>query len=421
MTKDEHDIYIHVLSSTTLIYIIDLQSLYSMGVQDVPADSRYRPVTQNTNATSSYGQQYTEHPQLTGRRRRHSPADSHTHTHTIDITSPAIATAARPTRKRKAPTMEAPAIDLTADSPPPSETPTRKRPKAARRSTKEPSLDNTTIKGGTRQSGDGDDEKSKPETKKDGEKRQRRWRKKAPSAYFEIRERALTQRMFVLDRQRAESDPETPSETISLAGTTGNIYTITIDKVPTCDCPHARKGNQCKHIIYVLSRVLRAPAELEYQLAFISTELKDIFARAPPLPSETARNDDKDGNRKPVEGECPICCNDFEPESYESIVYCKAACGNNIHKDCFGQWAATKKGQAITCPFCRSPWQGDEDQLKQIARSGSKNADGYVNVASQLGLSGRRDYSTYNSYWVRGQARRGEIAWDEDGVMEDEY
>jgi hypothetical protein len=227
--------------------------------------------------------------------------------------------------------------------------------------------------------------------------------------------------MFVLDRQRDASDPENPSETISLAGTTGNIYTITIDRVPSCDCPHARKGNQCKHIVYVLSRVLRAPAELEYQLAFISSELKDIFARAPPLPSETAENDGKDGNRKPVEGECPICCNDFEPESSETIVYCKAACGNNIHKDCFGQWAATKTGQAVTCPFCRTPWQGDEDQLKQVAKNRRKNADGYVNVASQLGLSGRRDYSTYNSYWVRGQARRGDIEWDEDGVMDHEY
>lgn len=30
-----------------------------------------------------------------------------------------------------------------------------------------------------------------------------------------------------------------------------------------------------------------------------------------------------------------------------------------------------------------------------IAKSGKKNAEGYVNVGSQLGLSGRRDTSTY--------------------------
>jgi hypothetical protein len=382
-----------------------------MGVQDAsPPSDRGLPVAYNANATRAYGQQHAEHPQ---------PSSSHT----VDITSSAMP---GPSRKRKAPAPAHAVIDLTADSPPPSEPPRPKRPRADR-TKREPSPNNTNtiVKGRQPQPDDESDEKpskkSNKKPKKDGEKRLRRYRAHAPSAYREIRERAFSQRMFVLDRQRqrSASDPDAaPSETISLAGTTGNIYTITIDKVPTCDCPHARKGNQCKHTVYVLSRVLRAPAELEYQLAFLSSELKDIFARAPPLPSETAQNDGNDGNRKPVEGECPICCSDFEPESSETIVYCKAACGNNIHKDCFGQWAATKKGQTITCPFCRSPWQGDEDQLKSVAKSGRKNADGYVNVASQLGLSGRRDYSTYNSYWVRGQARSGEIAWDEDGVMD---
>ena len=75
----------------------------------------------------------------------------------------------------------------------------------------------------------------------------------------------------------------------------------------------------------------------------------------------------------------------------------------------------------MTCPFCRTAWQGDEDTIKHVSKSGQKNGEGYVNVAGQLGLSGRRDYSTYHSYWVRQQASRGEIEWDEDGVMEHEY
>ena len=236
------------------------------------------------------------------------------------------------------------------------------------------------------------------------EKRLRRWRDHAPQSYQEIRERALTQRMFVLDRQRDATHPDHPVEVVSLAGTTGNVYTITVDKVPSCDCPHARKGNQCKHIIYVLSRVLRVPAHLEYQLAFVSSELREIFAGAPPLPSQQADGSVKDGNRKPLEDECPICCEDFEPEtSKEEVVYCKAACGNNVHKQCFEQWAATKKGGSVTCPFCRTLWQGDEDTLKKVARSGMVNNEGYVNVASQLGLSGKRDYSTYHQHWVRRQ------------------
>lgn len=233
------------------------------------------------------------------------------------------------------------------------------------------------------------------------EKRLKKWRSKAPLSYHEIRTRALTQRMFVLDRQRSVIDTDHPTETISLAGTTGNVYTIVIDKVPDCNCPHARKGNQCKHIIYVLSRVLRVREELEYQLAFISSELRDIFSRAPPLPSEQAANSEKDGNRKPLEGECPICCVDFEPgNTKEEIVYCKASCGNNVHKECFAQWAATKKGGEVTCPFCRAQWQGDEEALKKVASAGKVNAEGYVNVASQLGISGKRDYSSYHQPWV---------------------
>lgn len=31
----------------------------------------------------------------------------------------------------------------------------------------------------------------------------------------------------------------------------------------------------------------------------------------------------------------------------------------------------------------------------------------YVNIASQLGLSGRRDYSTYHPFWVNQQSRSG--------------
>ncbi|KAK4540845.1 hypothetical protein LTR36_008787 [Oleoguttula mirabilis] len=306
-------------------------------------------------------------------------------------------------RKRKAGlTAQSAVIDLTQDTPPKKRKTKKSRPVEADDSAK------LTKKA------------KKP---KDEEKRLRRWRTHAPTSYQEVRDRALTQRMFALDRQRDTSNPDHPTETVSLAGTTGNVYTVVIDKVPSCDCPHAKKGNQCKHIAYVLSRVLRAPPNLEYQLAFVSSELREIFAKAPPLPSETAAeaSNKQDGNRKPVEDECPICCMDFEPESGEAIVYCKAACGNNIHKTCFQQWAATKRGGQVTCPFCRAPWEGDEETVKQVAKSGPMNGEGYVNVASQLGLSGRRDYSTYHSHWVRRQAMRGDISWDEDGVMDHEY
>ena len=56
--------------------------------------------------------------------------------------------------------------------------------------------------------------------------------------------------MFVIDRTRGGTE-DIPEETIEMAGTTGNIYSITISQLPSCTCPDNRKGNQCKHIVYV--------------------------------------------------------------------------------------------------------------------------------------------------------------------------
>jgi hypothetical protein len=191
--------------------------------------------------------------------------------------------------------------------------------------------------------------------------------------------------MFVVSRTR-EGTAECPGETVQLAGTTGNVYTVKIGNLPSCNCPHARKGNQCKHIAYVMGRVLHAPENLEYQLALLNGELKEIFDKAPPIP---AASSDGDGKRKPIEDDCPICCMPFEDG--EDIVYCKAACGNNIHKDCFQQWAATKTGHSVPCPFCRTPWQqADASDLQHLAGQGKLNDDGYINIGTQLGLSGTR-------------------------------
>lgn len=194
-----------------------------------------------------------------------------------------------------------------------------------------------------------------------------------------------------------------------MAGSTGNVYTITITHTPKCTCPNFVKGNpQCKHIINVLVKVLRAPARLQYQLAFLTSELREIFDNAGPLPSETVAESDKDGNRKPCEGDCPICCEELS-ESAEPIVWCRAACGNNLHKSCFDQWAATKRGVKVPCPYCRTEWQGELPSLSSVSKDRPVGADGYVNVAQQLGLSGRRDYSTYHSFWVRKEWKAGNI------------
>lgn len=252
--------------------------------------------------------------------------------------------------------------------------------------------------------------KSKPkpvankDPKKPEEKRLRRFRKHAPTSFQEVSGRALTQRFCILDRRRVGTRDQ-PAETLEIAGTTGNVYSIRINNVPSCDCPHAMKGNQCKHIIYVMMRTLKAPTQLAYQLALTTSELKTIFAAAPPLPSEVAASDDvaSDGNRKPLDDDCPICYDAFD--EHEKSTWCKDGCGNNIHTGCFDKWATQKKqvDGKVTCPFCRTPWREDDLKIGNLKGTGIVTADGYRNVAQELGLSGQRDYSMYHPYWVNRQ------------------
>lgn len=94
-----------------------------------------------------------------------------------------------------------------------------------------------------------------PKGSKNDEKRLLRFRPHPPQSYLERLDRVRTQRMYLIDRNWNTSEDGTHKEEVfDIAGTTGNIYQVTISKVPDCNCPDSRKGNQCKHIIYVGAR-----------------------------------------------------------------------------------------------------------------------------------------------------------------------
>lgn len=225
------------------------------------------------------------------------------------------------------------------------------------------------------------------------------------SSYETFLGRARTQRLVVLGRSRGHEENchaghDCPYYEVKIAGTTGNVYTVIISHQPTCSCPNTafkRKNSGdalCKHILYVLHFVLKAPEHLCIQNAFMSSELKTIDEGVPPMPTESAAaKEDHDGRRKPVQDDCPICCMDFEEE--EEITWCRAACGNNIHAACFDQWARMK--DRTTCPFCRTEWDyGDAKKGKRlnanvenIKMPSQRGSSGYYNVADQLtGLEG---------------------------------
>jgi hypothetical protein len=60
-------------------------------------------------------------------------------------------------------------------------------------------------------------------------------------------------RFYMIDRSREGDELK---ETFKVLGSTGNVYTVTIEQLPKCDCPDATKGNHCKHLVFVLLKVL---------------------------------------------------------------------------------------------------------------------------------------------------------------------
>jgi hypothetical protein len=153
--------------------------------------------------------------------------------------------------------------------------------------------------------------------------------------------------------------------------------------------------------------ILKAPENLAYQLALLSSELTTIFANAPVTKKADSESPSLSteigGTRKPVEGDCPVCVMPFEEG--EDLVWCKAACGQNVHRACFGQWQKSKPGQTAKCVYCRSLWIGEVKDIGTAAKSDFVNEEGYVNVAGEFGISTERDMSTYHPFWVARQRR----------------
>lgn len=74
--------------------------------------------------------------------------------------------------------------------------------------------------------------------------------------------------------------------------------------------------------------------------------------------------------RKVVEAgdECAICYEELSTNSAaeESMAWCRAQCGSNLHLQCFQQWSqhARSKSLPVQCPLCRANWQAEEGSSK---------------------------------------------------------
>lgn len=94
---------------------------------------------------------------------------------------------------------------------------------------------------------------SNSETAAPAEERVKPFREMPPTGFAARRERALSQRLYVLARERRLSAAGThEEELIEISGSTGKPYEVTISKLLKCSCPdHYIRRDLCKHIIYV--------------------------------------------------------------------------------------------------------------------------------------------------------------------------
>ncbi|KAF8236732.1 hypothetical protein L208DRAFT_1390229 [Tricholoma matsutake] len=259
------------------------------------------------------------------------------------------------------------------------------------------------------------------------EKRAAIFKKKCPQNILDRVERVMTQRFFMIDRQRT---PGELREEFSVLGSTGNVYTVIIDRRPSCNCPDATKGNHCKHIVRTLDHyVYVATIDMQlfiflkvlqvtqastywYQKALLTSELETIFSEAPLAPNSVAHPRIREAHARATgktttaaasttnrrmpgpDDDCPICYESMHGVNEKSLVFCED-CGNALHRECFQQWQAStvRDGKPLTCVWCRARWVLPASA--GASGSGTKRSEGYINLADVSGISPVRDTSTY--------------------------
>ena len=171
-------------------------------------------------------------------------------------------------------------------------------------------------------------------------------------------------------------------------------------------------------------------SELSYLRALLTSELEDIFAKAPRAPAaiahERIRNayaqatgkkvasSSQSGSKKRLPGEeddCPICYENMHREAESKLTFCEE-CGNGLHKICFQQCkytlctfglvanrspyasGANTAKNGITCVFCRAKWP---EAAQAGASRGARSSEGYLNLGGVAGVSTVRDTSSCRS------------------------
>mgnify|MGYP000914489915 CR=1 FL=1 len=178
--------------------------------------------------------------------------------------------------------------------------------------------------------------------------------------------RGMTQPIYLINFDAQKEN--IVSKKFTVLGTTGSVYTVNINQKPTCTCfDFKRRKSRCKHIYFILTRVMKVPQENEDIVEFSPEQVEQMFTNMQEIAKSVYINDDlkkmynimsaqniAENKTVPMKDEefCPICLDYVN--CGEPIDYCKYACGNPVHVNCFKMWTKGKK--EITCVLCRSKW-----------------------------------------------------------------
>jgi len=253
-----------------------------------------------------------------------------------------------------------------------------------------------------------------PKNKK--EKRAKRYRSSCPNSLQERLERAKSQRLYLVQQSEIpESAQDGRTVDFTVLGSTGNLYTVTLGLVPSCNCPdHQKRQDLCKHMLFVALKVIGLDISdpLSYQKAYITSELDELFQKlrtrrvgGTVLANERVRAAVAGGTSPPEEStkrrtleagdsDCPICFDDLSSCPETQLTFCRTSCGFNFHADCIRRWLST--GQNRGCPNCRQPWQHAAAAGASPAAA-NRSPEGYANYGDLQGQSSVRDTSTYYS------------------------
>ncbi|KAJ3551981.1 hypothetical protein NM688_g4399 [Phlebia brevispora] len=198
------------------------------------------------------------------------------------------------------------------------------------------------------------------------------------SAAPEKRAAMTKKKFFMVDRKREEGELH---EEFQVLGSTGNAsktkYPVAIVRVLPVRCgtgltvvsgPDALKGNHCKHILFIYTKVLQVPytSHVWYQKALLTSELEEIFSDAPLAPNDLAHVHVREAYERATgkavasaakssgpkrripepDTDCPVCYEGMHGIKEAQLAFCES-CGNCLHKQCFDEWARTK-GRDIT-------------------------------------------------------------------------